>query len=35
MKIISRSDRKIVIQREEFIVNLNSLQVILSFFDKP
>jgi hypothetical protein len=30
MKIISRGDRKIVIQREEFIVNLNSLQVVLT-----
>jgi hypothetical protein len=30
MKIISQDDREIVIQREEFIVNLNSLQVVLT-----
>jgi hypothetical protein len=30
MKIISRDDRKIVIQREEFVINLSSTQVILT-----
>jgi hypothetical protein len=30
MKIISRDDRKIVIQREEFIVNLSAAQIILT-----
>jgi hypothetical protein len=30
MKIINRADRKIVIQSEEFIVNLNILQVVLT-----
>jgi hypothetical protein len=30
MKIISRGDRKIVIQREEFIVNLSTAQIILT-----
>jgi hypothetical protein len=30
MKIISRDDRKIVIQREEFIINLSVAQIILT-----
>jgi hypothetical protein len=30
MKIISRDDREIVIQREEFIVNLSATQIILT-----